>query len=209
MSGQGTLPTGGGYGGAAWQQTAGQSINAIDFLVRRIIAGKAFSALVKVIKVDGGALDGPATVAVQIMVNQINPLTGVQVPHGTVYNLPCFRLQGQYGAVVLDPAVGEIGQAICCDRDISNVKATGDISGPGSWRMNDWADGCYFGSFLGGIPHQYVQFFETGVNIVDVNGNVIAMAPGGITITSVGTLTVDAANSQFNGNINATGTISP
>ena len=176
------LPTNGGFAGAAWFLTPTGPFNAMTFLIEQIIAGRAFACLFKVQSVTGGTASGtPPRVSGQPMVNQIDGL-GNQTPHGTVYNLPCFRLQGGNGAIVLDPVVSDIGVAVICDRDISNVKATAAVSGPGSWRQNDWADGCYFGGFLNGAPTQYVGF-----------------GSGGVSIVTPGTLTISAANITLDG----------
>ena len=187
----GALPLSGGYAGQAWFQTSGSQFSALDFLVRQIIAGKAFCGMVQVIAVHGGGIGSPPTVDVQPMVNQIDGL-GNQTPHGIIYGLPCFRLQGGLGAVIMDPVAGDKGDAIICDRDISNIKATGAISGPGSWRQHDWADGCYFGSFLGGTPTQYVQITQTGIAIV-----------------TTGTLTFQASNATLDssGNLSVAGEV--
>lgn len=184
----GALPTAGGVAGQAWHQTGGNEFNSIDFLVRQIIAGKAFASLVKVLSVTGGGVGSPPMVSVQPMVNQVDGL-GNQTPHGQIYNIPCFRLQGGLGAMILDPVVGDIGQAVICDRDISSAKATGAVSGPGSFRHNDWADGCYFGGFLNGTPTNYVQVSAAGITAVSpiqismmVGGKGIVITPSGTTI---------------------------
>jgi hypothetical protein len=174
------LPTAGGYAGQAWFQTAGSESQALDFLFRQIIAGKAFSGLVAVRTVHGGGVGAPPTVDVQPLINQ-QDLLGNQVPHGVVFGMPCFRLQSGLGAVILDPVAGDIGMAVICDRDISAVKATGKASPPGSYREQSWSDGCYFGSFLGGAPTQYVQITQSGINIVS-NG-IISLSAGGHSIT--------------------------
>lgn len=159
----------GGFAGQAWLQTAGASqFNAMAFLVRQIVAGKAFAGLVKVIAVHGGGPSAPSTVDVQPMVNQVDGF-GNQVPHGVVYGLPCFRYQGGSAAIIVDPVAGDIGDAVICHRDISAVKATGEVAGPGSFREHDWADGCYFGAFLGGPASVYVMVGTTDVNIVATN----------------------------------------
>lgn len=169
----GTLPTTGGYAGSAWYFSDSNPFNAIAFLVEQLMAGKAFAAMVLVKSVTGGtAAASPPRVSVQPMVNQVDGL-GNQTPHGIIYNLPCFRLQGGAGAVVLDPVVGDKGMAIICDRDISNVKNTGAISGPGSFRQNDWADGCYFGSFLDSAPTTYVGFGNGSLSLVTPSASVI------------------------------------
>ena len=174
------IPQGNGYAGQAWQWTGGASVNDIGFLVRQIIAGKAFSAIVIVTAVHGGGVGTPATVDVQPLVNQVDGF-GNQTPHGIVYGMPCFRLQGGNGAMILDPVVGDIGQAIICDRDISGVKATGVVSGPGSFRQNSWSDGCYFGGFLNRTPASYIQIGSGGINMVTA-GTIDISAGGGTTI---------------------------
>lgn len=171
MSGQkdstapGQLPTTGGYPGLQPLSDMAGAYNALDSLVRQIVDGKAFAGLVKVIAVHGGGPGGAPTVDVQPLVNQVNG-QAQQTPHGIVFGLPCFRLHAGAAAIIVDPVVGDIGQAVTCDRDISTVKATKAQSGPGSFRSNSWADGCYFGGFLGGGATHYVQITQAGVNIV-------------------------------------------
>jgi hypothetical protein len=187
MSGNsGPLPTSGGYVGQEWFQSGGSDFSAVDFCIRQVIAEKAFCGLVKVISVTGGGVGVPSIVSVQPMVNQQDVLAN-QTPHGIVYNIPCFRLQSGLGAVILDPIVGDIGMAIICDRDISNVKATGAVSPAGSFRQHSWSDGVYFGSVLGGAPTQYVQITQTGVNIVSSDTINLTVGSKGISITSAGT----------------------
>lgn len=173
MSG-GPLPIDGGYPGQAWFQTGGNSFQALDFMIRQVIAGKAFSGLVKVMAVHGGGISSPATVDVLPLVNQQDVL-GNQQPHETVYGLPCFRYQGGAAACVIDPVAGDIGHAIICDRDISGVKASGAQSPPGSYRHQSWSDGIYYGGVLNGSPTVYVQITGTAVNIaaptVAITGN--------------------------------------
>ena len=182
---------GSGYQGVSSPLTFTSPFNAMDEHIRQVIAGKAFSGLVQVVAVHGGGTGGAPTVDVRPMVNQVDGL-GNQTPHGIVHGLPCFRLQGGNGAVVLDPAVGDIGQAIICDRDISAVKASGAINGPGSARMNSWSDGCYYGSFLGGAVTNYVQFTFGGVNI---------NTGGTVTITSPSVINLDAPVLKNNGTV--------
>lgn len=209
-----------GYTGQAGFSDGASSLNSVSFLVRQIIAGKAFAALVLVKSVTGGGIGQPPRVSVQPMVNQVDG-SGNQEPHGIVYNLPCFRLQGGSSAVVLDPVVGDIGEAIICDRDISVVKTTGAVSQPGSRRQNDWADGCYFGAFLGSAPTQYVQFTSGGINIVtpgnltfqaanatlDASGNLAVK--GDVTAGSSGGDSVTLQNHRHGTGTAAAGTVTP
>jgi len=189
QQGSNSYPQNSGYRGQAWFNTPGQLLNAINFIVRNINAGQAHASLVKVISVSGGGIGSPAMVAVQPMVDQVDGF-GNRTAHGTIYNIPCFRYQAGICAFIVDPVAGDIGLAVFADRDISQVKATGAISGPGSARQNSWADGLYFGAFLGSTPSTYVQATQDGViNIV---------APGGLNITAdvaiTGTVTDNGVN---------------
>lgn len=187
MSGQGNtapgdLPKTGGYPGLQTLFDMADQFNALDSMVRQIVDGKAFAGLVEVMAVHGGGPSGPPTVDVRPLVNQVNGLSQ-QTPHGTVHGLPCFRLQAGNAGIIVDPAVGDRGQAVICDRDISTVKATRAQAAPGSSRSNSWSDGCYFGSFLGDAVTQYVQITQSGINIVTTG--TVAITSAGLTHNGV------------------------
>lgn len=170
------------------------------FLVDMFIARVRTAMLVQVKSCsNSGGVSAVGTVSVQPMVNMIDG-QGNSTPHGEVFNLPYFRLQGgANGAVIIDPVPGDIGVAVICDRDSSAVQSTKAVANPGTYRTHDIADGLYLGGFLNAVPNAYVQFDGQGnVNIVDNNGNQIQMASGGITITG---------NVKVNGSIQATGDV--
>jgi hypothetical protein len=107
-------------------------------------------------------------------------------------------VQGGSNAVIIDPVKGDIGVAIMCHRDISKVKATKALAGPGSNRQNDYSDGLYIGGFLNGAPTQFVQFTSSGIVItspmqITLNAPLIALN-GEVTQTqgsaSAGTVTI-------------------
>lgn len=182
-----TLPPGqisetGGVAGQAGFQAPGSIYNALDLMVRQILANQGQTMLVQVKAVTAGGLAGTSTVNVQPMVNQQDGL-GKQTPHGIINGLPVFRYQAGTSAVILDPVVGDIGLAVVCGRDISNVKETKAISGPGSFRQSSWADGCYLGGFLNSEPTQYVWLNAGGIDII---------SPGTININAGGGTTIDA-----------------
>ena len=186
----GDISTAGGYPGQAALDSSTGDFNALDFLVRQVVAQKAFSGMVEVVAVHGGGIGSPPTVDVQPLVNQQDGL-GNQVPHGIVYGLPCFRQQSGSFAIITDPVKGDKGHAIICDRDISNVKASGGKqSAPGSFRQNSWADGCYYGGQLNGTPTNYIY--------ADGSGNVIIQARN-MTIDAAGNLTVMGEVKAFDG----------
>lgn len=163
------------YSGPLGVGSEASAFNAHAFLISQMI-GKAWTAtLVQVQAVsNAGGVAAVGTVDVLPMVAQIDG-QGQATPHGIIYGLPYFRLQGGANAVILDPQIGDIGIAVFASRDISSVKANKAPANPGSRRRNDPADGLYIGGVLNGVPTQYIQF-----------------ATGGLTIVSTGTITITA-----------------
>lgn len=121
---------------------------------------------VKVIEVtNDGEVSPIGRLSIQPLVGQLSAAWNV-LPHGIIYDVPYLRIQGGANAVIIDPQVGDIGIAAFCDRDISTVKATGKVGGPGSLRRHDLSDAVYLGTIMGGMPAQYIQFSPQGINIV-------------------------------------------
>lgn len=144
-----------GYSGTRGVWAENNDLNAINLLVRMLIGELATAALVQVRAVH--ADDGPTgTVDVRPMVAMVDG-QGNGTDHVTIYGVPLFRLQGGASAVICDPAVGDIGLAVFCSRDISKVKATQAPALPGSARQYDWSDGVYFGGVLNAAATQYLR----------------------------------------------------
>jgi hypothetical protein len=198
--------TNSGFAGLAQPNSGATDANALAFIVQALINNVATSTLVVVKAVapyGGGPVNGlPAgNVAVQPMVDQVDGF-GNAIPHGVIYNLPYYYLQGGGNAVQIDPAVGDIGLAVFADHDISNVKTALQPTVPGSNRRFDMADGLYFGAFpsLNGAITQFLKFVTGGgIELEDSFGNTMVTGNGAITMTTT-TLVV-------NGAITATGNI--
>lgn len=168
----------------------------ITFIIRQMISKLGTMKVVQVVTVHGGGLAATGTVDVMPLVSQIDGNNNTQ-PHGVVYGLPYFRIQGGTNAIICDPVVGDIGYVVVSDRDISSVKKNASsITGsanpspsnqvtPGSARRNDLADGVYVGGILNATPKQIIQFTTTGITIADMNGNQIVMGPGSVNIIGV------------------------
>jgi hypothetical protein len=169
------------YTGFAGLQNLGSEWNRLDFAVRSILNQTATTTLVQVKAVSGSTMTGFA-VDVQPMVSQVDG-AGNAVPHGTIHAMPVWRVQGGISAVIVQPAVGDIGVAVFASSDISGVKRSGAPTTPGSARRYDWADGIYLGG-LYGTPTQ-----------------TIVMDAAGVTITSAGTVTIDAPTLAVTGDI--------
>lgn len=194
---------------------AASDFNVMSFVIQQALSRTRTMVLVKVVAVtNNGGVAPVGSVDVHPLVNMLDG-AGVASPHGIILGLPYTRIQGGANAVIIDPAVGDIGWAAIADRDISSVKETKAQANPGSFRRFDMADGVYIGGILNGIPEQYVQMNSDGVKVVDKNGNSIAMTAAGIVIT--GTLIVNnieiagtikgASGAEYAGDIATTGTV--
>lgn len=150
--------------------------NALAFLVRQILADCNFATLVQVKKcTNNGGVAAVGTVDVQPLLNQQDGF-GNAVPHGRLYSLPYVRVQGGVNAVIIDPAVGDIGIAVFADKDVSVVKSTKTQSSPGSGRRFSMSDGLYIGGVLNAAPTNYVQFSGNNINVT-ATGAVNVKAP--------------------------------
>lgn len=102
-----------------------------------------------------------------------------------IYNVPFMRYQGGPSAVVLDPAVDDIGLANFAERDITSVKATTTQGPPATDRRHDIADALYIGGVLNPEPTQYVRF-QPDAGGIDIH------SPASINITAGEDITIDA-----------------
>lgn len=202
-----------------------------EAIITRLI-GRVFThTVVKVVSVDAGSIGAAGFVDVVNLVQQLDG-NNQGIPNQPLYRLPYFRLQGGANAVIIDPKIGDIGLAAFAMRDISKIKKTKEESAPPSRREYDSSDGLYIGGFLNGAPSQYIEFLDSGINVVatgDINvtttanvnvdsggdisanctnltvncsGSAGINAPGGANVTT-SALTVDAPTAEFSGAITA------
>lgn len=187
------------YLGAANQATGADDTNVQSFLIWQILRKISGAKLVQVMAVtNSGSVSPVGFVDVQPLVNQLDGWNNA-TPHGTIYHLPYFRLQGGANAVIIDPQVGDIGVAVVEDRDISSVKVNKAQANPGSKRIFDIADGLYLGGFLNGAPQQYVQFSAAGVSVVSPT-KVTLQAPL-VEVDASTSFTVNSPQSGFSGTV--------
>ena len=163
---------------------------ALNAVMVRLLATRRTVVLVRVQAVEGAGLNPVGFVDVQPLVHQQNA-AGQVSPHGVLYQVPYFRLQGGSRAVVLDPEVGDIGLALVADRDISNAKTARGAAAPGSFRQHNMADALYLGGFLNAAPQDYIWLHK-----------------GGITLHTSGTVQLTAQNIKIEGNTTISGTLS-
>lgn len=145
-------------------------IGRTEFIVRQVMNRMATATLVLVKAVDSTA----KTVDVQPMVAQIDG-AGKAIPHGIINKLPYFELRGGNSAILLTPAVGDIGLAVFCHSDTSSVRKNRKPSNPGSRRRFDWADGVYVGGLLGAAPTQSIALDDMGITITAAPGKKVTI----------------------------------
>lgn len=152
------------------------------------------------------------TVDVQLLVNMIDGATPPNATkRGIVYGLPCWRPRFGPWEIIGDPAVGDVGVVLCCDRDISSVVANKAQANPGSQRRFSVSDGLFlsFGSALNAAATATMWLKSDGtLNLTDAKGNSIVSAVGGMTLSddngnqiqmAAGKVNVVTASFQVNG----------
>ena len=154
-------------------------VNRLNYIIRTALSGLRTAMPVQVMSVtNSGGISPIGYVGVMPLVSTLDG-DGQVVDHATIYNVPYMRIQGGSNGIILDPAVGDIGLAIVCDRDITAVKSAKKVSAPGSLRKNDMSDMVYLMTIIGAAPTQYIQFNSSGITITSPN-NVTVNAPTAI-----------------------------
>ena len=150
------------YASLQGQHAGNDEFNQLDFVVRSILAGVATATLVRVEAASAsGGVEAVGFVDVRPMVAQVDG-RGQPMPHGIIHEGPYFRLQGGTNAVIIDPAVGDIGLAVFASHDLSSVKANRAPANPGSRRRFAMSDALYVGGMLNGAPQNYLRFTASG-----------------------------------------------
>lgn len=179
---------------------------AQEFIIQKLISAIHTCQLVKVLKITPTA--GKVGFVDLLPLVQDVDTNGVVVEQTPIYNVPFFRYQAGPSAVILDPAVDDIGLVMCAERDITNVKVT-QTSGPAATeRQYSSADALYLGGVLNPDPTQYIKFLSeaAGIEIVtpgDLTMNVtgdMAMTVGGtLNMAITGAAILGAASWTING----------
>lgn len=175
------------YKGQAHPQDSSSEYNAMAFIIRAITGKMMTATLVQVKAVNADTVD------VQPMVAMLDGF-GNAMPHGTVFGMPIWRLQGGNSAVIVVPDVGDIGLAVFCREDVSSVRANKAPANPGSGRRYNYADGIYLGGLLNAPATQFLRMDSSGITMKSTIGVTID--------TPMATFTGDistAAGSKFNG----------
>ena len=143
--------------------------NGLNFAIQQAMLKLQTALPVRVVAVRNSGVSPVGQVDIQVLVDMVDG-QGNTVQHGTISNVPYFRLQGGANAVIVDPQPGDIGMACFCSRDISAVKSVKDAAPPGSWRSHDFSDALYIGGFLNGTPTSYIQITQSGILVHNSSG---------------------------------------
>ncbi len=153
-----------------------------EWVICRLIRQIHTATLVKVVAVYPTA-GTVGFVDVRPLVQQ-QTTAGVLIDTAPMYRLPYLRMQGGPSAIILDPAVDDLGLAVFAERDITTVASTRQEGPPATDRAYDAGDGLYLGGFLNADPTQYVQFLPDGGIDVVSTGQVNVTAAQSLTITA-------------------------
>ena len=134
------------------------------------------------------------------LVQQIDGSNNVY-PIGKIINVSYLRVQGGSNAIVIDPQVGDGGLCGFCERDISIVKRTGELSAPDTRRKYDINSAVYMFTMMSGTPTQYIHFKSSGIDIKSagiVNINGLNILPNGTLVTKDGVIVDAHSHAQAN-----------
>lgn len=198
--------------GSYFNPAAGANpLTAWAFAFRAAMAQIRTTIPVMVVAVHGGGLAPVGRVDVQPLIQQMDSAGNVMALP-VLYGLPYLRWQGGASAVILDPAVGDIGLVCFADRDVSAVIASGKQSAPGSNRRFSLADGFYMGATLNAEPTQYLQFDpDSGITVnspktiteqigTDSNAARVVMNSSGIVLSFGGhSITINSSGIAISG----------
>lgn len=198
--------------GSYFNPAAGANpLTAWAFAFRAAMAQVRTTIPVRVDAVHGGGLAPVGRVDVQPLIQQMDSAGNVMALP-VLYGLPYLRWQGGASAVILDPAVGDIGLVCFADRDVSAVIASGKQSAPGSNRRFSLADGFYMGATLNAEPTQYLQFDpDSGITLnspktiteeigTDSNAARVVMNSSGIVLSFGGnSITINSSGIAISG----------
>jgi hypothetical protein len=125
----------------------GSRFNMHYFQMRQVVGRIRTIMMGKVVKFNPGKDGQAGTVDMQPLTNQMDG-GGKPTDHDTVYGLQYFRHQNGPHALIMEPAVGDIGPILIHDRDISSNIAKRDKANPASNRRFSPSDGTFMGGYL-------------------------------------------------------------
>lgn len=179
---------------------------AQEWVIQNLLRKINTAQLVKVVAVEPTA--GTVGFVDVVPMLQQTDTRGVLVDNVTMFRLPYLRAQGGKSALILDPAVDDIGLAVFSQRDITATIATRELGAAPTNRAFDAGDGLYLGGFLNADPTQYIEFLPDAAGIklltpgdlsITCSGSMDAQVGGDLTVRVSGAMSVEVG-----GNIDVT-----
>lgn len=135
---------------------------------------------------------------------------GNAIDTSPIYNIPFFVLQGGHCAVLITPAVGDIGVVAVCRDDSSAALLNKTASVPPSNKKFNKANGIYLSSIASTAldAQHFIRVSPQGIDIQTTSNVSVQCADadvttsGNIEITSSGSATVTASSVTVNGDVN-------
>lgn len=166
------------------------------FIIMKLLRGVHTCGLVRVLEVQPTS-GKVGFVKVQPLVQDVDT-NGVVLPQTPIYNVPYFRYQAGTSAVIMDPAINDIGLAMFAENDITNVKQTLAQGAPATARVYNTGDALYIGGVLNPDPTQWIKFQPGGAGIDIVSpGEVTLQAGSTVTVTAPGGVTFKVGPETF------------
>ena len=168
--------------------------NALSFMMEQMINNSINTAIP--VRVDSCTKPGRNGAAGYVSATPLVMQSGADgnaLPMVSLPQLPFFRLQCGTAAIVMDPQPGDIGLAVFCQQDTSNVgEGTAEPVQAGSFRSCDMSDGFYLGGFYGKKPTTFIELDPDGKEI---------------TIKTETKVTLEAETVRVNGDLEVDGKI--
>lgn len=181
---------------------ANDTVEAFRYQFENCIRNMYAALPVQVVSVQAAGLAPVGFVDLQPLTQQVT-IDGNMVSLPAVFNAPYFRLQGGTNAIIIDPAVGDIGIAVFSSRDTSGVKRERGKAATASLRMFSLSDGMYIGGILNAKPEQYIQFDGSGIAVYSPTA--INLTAPTVTINAAQQTTVDTPLLVITGQMTQTG----
>lgn len=172
----------------------------LQAVIRSMLASINTGELVEVIGVSATGVAPVGFVSVRPLVYKVDGDNN-NIERGVIHNVPYFRLQGGTNAVIIDPAIGDIGFCGVCSRDISLVKRVRSYAAPNMRRVSDISDAVFFGGWSAKAPTQYIKFNGSGIDVKStgpVNINGLKILPDGTLVLANGVVVDTHTHNQAN-----------
>lgn len=167
---------------------------AISFIFEKLLSEKTFIELVTVV----ASYPDTQTVDIKPLVSRSDS-EAKPIANSVVHGITYLRWQCGNSALIMYPAVGDIGLMAVSDRDSSAVRLTRVESLPATNDNHSRTDGVYLGGLLNMQPSQFIELKNGEINITTPDK--INITCKDATIKASDGVTVDTPLAKFTGDV--------